>query len=127
MAYLVGRFCQAYPAYTAEAALAMPAVRFFALSGVIRRLEAEDDLRALQVSGIGANPGEGGKAFRDYSRQLQRTAGREQQGKVTTVVPGVTPLTMFEAEAGEIERERERQREADARLRAAYEKRAGGT
>lgn len=127
MAYLVGRFLRTYPAYTAEAALAMPAVRFFALSGVIRRLEAEDDLRGLQVAGIGANPGEGGRAFRDYSRQLQRTAGREQQGKVTTVVPGVTPLTMFEAEAGEIERLRERQREADARLRAEHEKRVGRT
>lgn len=110
-----------YPAYTAEAALAMPASRFFALYAVIRRLDAEDDLRRLRVAGIGANPGEKGRAFRDYAWQLQGVAG--SQIRVSTLAPGVMPLAGFENEPGEIERERERQREADKRLRREHESR----
>ena len=98
----------------------MPASRFFTLYGVIARLEAEYDLRALMVAGIGANPGEKGQQFERYARQLRREIGVAPAPAATTLTPGVLPMAQFESEPGEIERERERQRQAAERLREEY-------
>jgi hypothetical protein len=90
---MIGRFCHFYPGYTAEAALAMPWMRFLALLHAIPGIEAEADLRALMVAVVGANPGEKDEAFRNYSQQLQREAGLSattRRGK-DTVAPGLTP------------------------------------
>jgi len=56
-------------------------------------LQAEDDLRALMVAVVGANPGEKAKSFRDYSQQLQQAAGQTARARLTkdTVAPGLTP------------------------------------
>jgi hypothetical protein len=61
--------------------------------GAIPGLQAEDDLRALMVAVIGANPGENGKTFKDYSKQLQAAAGpaHSQRAAKDTVAPGLTP------------------------------------
>jgi hypothetical protein len=50
-------------------------------------------LRALMVAAIGANPGEKGAAFRDYSKQLQNEAGVKAAPRNVkdTVAPGLTP------------------------------------
>lgn len=98
----------------------MPASRFFALSRCIRQLEASDDLRALMVAGVGANPGEKGRQFASYAKQLRGEAGIHAGTPKTTLVPGIAPMAQYEAEPGEIERERERQRQADKRLREQY-------
>ncbi len=71
----------------------MPWSRFLALLNAISGLEAEQDLRALMIAVVGANPGEKGTAFKDYSKQLQVSAGvtpSRRKGK-DTVAPGLTP------------------------------------
>lgn len=68
---MFGRFCHFYPAYTAEAALAMPWSRFQALLATIPQLRAEDDLRQTMNVAYGAHPGEKGKQLQGYQRQLE--------------------------------------------------------
>lgn len=103
----------------------MPASRFFALSRCIRRLEASDDLRALMVAGVGANPGEKGRQFSDFAKQLRRETGVKTAAPKATLAPGIIPMAGFEDEPGEIEALRERQRQADQRLREQYGVRQG--
>jgi len=95
---MMGRFLRFYPGYTAETALVMPWSRFQVLLATIPALEAEEDLRALLVAGIGANPGEKGQAFRELSRQLQQQMHGPSTAKavhtrrgVDGMAPGVTP------------------------------------
>jgi hypothetical protein len=90
---MIGRFLRSYSGYTAETALAMPWPRFMALLNAIPGLEAEQDLRALMVAAVGANPGDKGKGFKDYSKQLQTLAGVSNVPRHVkdTVAPGLTP------------------------------------
>lgn len=72
----------------------MPWSRLRVLLSAIPALQAEDDLRALTIAGVGANPGEKGQTFRDVSNSLQRAAGgtgRQNSGQRDTVIAGVTP------------------------------------
>lgn len=72
----------------------MPWSRLRVLLSAIPALQAEDDLRALTIAGVGANPGEKGQTFRDLSNDLQRAAGgtgRQSSGPRDTVIAGVTP------------------------------------
>ena len=71
----------------------MPWSRFLTLLNAIPGLEAEQDLRALLIAVVGANPGEKGKAFQSYSKQLQQAAGQSARARLTkdTVSPGLTP------------------------------------
>jgi len=121
---MVGRFCHYYPGYTRKTALQEPLKTFFAMLRAIPALQAEDDLRAVMVAAFGANPGEKGRALRDFTQRLSKTAGHDAAPELTTLVPGV-PGVMSEAEPGSIEALRERQRAAAERLeaerRAAWE------
>lgn len=95
---MMGRFLRFYPGYTDETALAMPWSRFQVLLAAIPALEAEEDLRALLIAGIGANPGDKGQAFRELSRQLQQeargpstpAAEKDRRG-ADGMAPGMTP------------------------------------
>jgi hypothetical protein len=79
----------------------LPWTRFLALLHVIPALEAEEDLRALTIAAIGANPGEKAAAFRDYSEQLQRQAGLDGAGGLgwtpkDTLAPGMPGVGRLE-------------------------------
>jgi len=107
---MVGRFLRSYPGYTAEAALVMPVQRFWALYQAIPALEATDDLRALMVSGVGANPGEKGQGFERMAATLQAQANGNtpEQAKTASgkaVLPGIT-LGVVAAEPGSLRAER---------------------
>jgi hypothetical protein len=125
---MFARFLRFYPGYTCETALKMPWRRFTALLAEIPKLEAEEDLRALMVAGIGANPGEKGKQFSQMARELQRKAGLKasEAHKISTIVPGVPGVKV--AEPGSIEAERVRQKAAAEQLeqrRLEYERQRG--
>lgn len=111
---MIGRFIRFYPAYTAEAALAMPWRRLVALFGEIPGLEAGEDLRALRLAAVGAHPGEKGQALREFSQELQGRAGLAP-AEITTAIPGISPMVKAVAD-GSIEAEHARQRAAAERL-----------
>ena len=98
---MLGRFLHWYPGYTAEAALTMPAVRFFALSKAIRQLEAAEDLRRLRIAATAAHPGDKGDHLADYQDELVTalglTAGSRQR-TTQPVIPGLTPGVSESAE-----------------------------
>lgn len=124
---MVGRFLRSYPGYTAEAALAMPVQRFWVLYQAIPALEATDDLRALMVSGVGANPGEKGQGFERMAASLQAQADGKPPGEVAktatggkVILPGITP-GVAAAEPGSLRAERLAKRAAfDAAKKARY-------
>jgi hypothetical protein len=92
-------------------------VRLLALYQQIPVLEAEDDLRALLVAGVGANPGEKGQAFKKYDDDLRKRAGIQRASQaIDTLRPGVTPFALAEREPGSIAAERARQKAAAERL-----------
>lgn len=101
--------------------------RFWALSQAIDRLEAQQDLRALDVAAIGANPGTDGKAVRTLQKHLRVRCGVEKPGRrdegkpLLPLLPGLTPGVAFEAQPGSIEAERQRQKAANERLRREWE------
>lgn len=105
--------------------------RFWALSQAIGRLEATQDLRALDVAAIGANPGEKGEAIRTLQRHLRERSGQDQPGRrdegkpLLPLLPGLTPGVAFEPQPGSIETERQRQKSANERLRREWERRNG--
>lgn len=88
---MLGRFLHWYPGYTAESALAMPAVRFFALSRAIRKLEAAADMRQLRVSAAVAFPGQSGERVSDLGDDLQTALGVRAAKPASTIIPGLTP------------------------------------
>lgn len=116
----MARFLHAYPGYTVETALTMPWRRFLALLRAIDTLQAEDDLRALQVAATAAHPGEKGEGYRALVKALQARLGirRTATRQASEVIPGVTPLTGIEAEPGSIRAEMQRQKEAWERMLA---------
>ena len=116
---MIGRFCHFYPGYTAMTALAEPWPRFLAMLGQIGPLSAEDDLRALTVAGIGANPGEKGRQFEKFSRTLRKQTGLPNNQR-STVLPGMMPLASFENKPGEIAKIRARQKQAAIELEAQH-------
>lgn len=99
----------------------MPAIRFFAMFGVINRIEAEDRIEAVMIAAIGANPGERGKVLREYVDSQEQHLGSAKPPVVSTLVPGVAPMAGLEETAGEIAELRARQRQADERIRAEWE------
>ena len=116
----MGRFIRAYPSYTAEAVLDMPATRFFALYEVLGRLEAEENIEAVHRAAVAANPGEHGQALRGYLHDQEDRLGAARQKPTSTLVPGAIPMALLEETPGEIEALRERQRQADERIRAEW-------
>lgn len=114
---MIGRFCRFFPAYTAEAALRMPASRFFAMSQTIAGLAAEEDRRALHIAAVGAHPGEKAEVLRTFERALTRQAEPAKPEKPIT--PGITPGV--QAATDDIRSERLRKR--DEYKRRATERR----
>lgn len=88
---MLARFLHWYPGYTAEAALAMPASRFFALAHAIRRLEAAEDLRRLRVSATAAHPGQRGEQLEGLRDDLLSGLGRRESRQPTPVIANITP------------------------------------
>ena len=122
MAVLLARFLHFFPGYTAETALQMPWRRFLALLHAIPAVRAEDQLTGLEVAAVAAHPGQKGEQYQSLLKRLRGKMGITAQ-PVTTVAPGLTPLTSFEAEPGSIEAERDRQKRAHERLLAERERR----
>lgn len=122
---MIGRFIRFYPGYTAEAALRMPAVRFWALYGEMAGLRAEELREQASVALVAANPGEDGAAYRELVERLDEVAGglaepaaRAGTGTVgrplaadKAIAVGL-PGVVYEAEPGSIAAERERQKAA---------------
>lgn len=98
----------------------MPVVRFFALYGVLNRIEAEDRIEAVMIAAIGANPGERGKVLREYVDSQQEHLGTARPPSASTLVPGIAPMAGVEEVEGEIAALRERQRLADERIKAQW-------
>ena len=111
---MLGRFLHFYPGYTVESALDLPWEQFVALYGVIPKLEAEELLQQTESRAYAANPGEKGRQLSNYIKRLRKALG-SLAVKKSTVIPGVTPLTMVDS-SGEIAAIRERQRLAAERL-----------
>lgn len=88
--------------------------------GQIEKLQAERDLRLLQISVVSANPGKKGEAFKKLDDSLRKAASRNVY-RASTITPNVTPLTSF-AEDGEIEEIRRKQYEANLRIEAEKRK-----
>ncbi len=88
---MLGRFLHWYPGYTAEAALAMPASRFFALAHAIRKLEAVEDLRRLRIAAVAAHPGERGEQLEQMQDDLLNGMGKRASRPSTPVIADVTP------------------------------------
>jgi hypothetical protein len=86
--------------------LAEPARAFLALAGVIPRLQAEADRRALQIASVVAFPGDKGQTFRAYSEALDAQAGvqRSAHAPEQTIKPGMPGVK--EVEPGTIAAER---------------------
>ncbi|MCB0040695.1 MAG: hypothetical protein KDE23_13495 [Caldilinea sp.] len=124
----MARFLRAFPAYTAEAALAMPAIRFWALYGTIGRLDAADDLRALLVAGHAANPGKNGHQLTGFATDLEwrsrHMPGRGMRGPGVSSDLLVAAYGATVAEPGSVSGLRARQMAQVAEQREAYE--AGG-
>lgn len=87
------------------------------LAAAIPGLEAEADLRALQVTGVGANPGERGQAYADLHAALREQAhlapgptGRrdEREKLIPGVTPGVGALADGDAALQELRAKREK-------------------
>lgn len=102
--------------------------RFWALYVAIGRLEAQADLRALDIATVSANPGKNGEAVRRMAQELQRRAGDHEGAKATRrvenpIVPGLTHGAMYEKKPGSIAAERERQKASAERLRREWEER----
>lgn len=117
---MIGRFCHFYPGYTVTTALAEPWARFLVMLKQIGPLAAEDDLRALSVAGIGANPGEKGRQFERFAKDLRKQAGGSIGAGKSTLIPGIAPMTSVESVPGEITKMRERQKQAAIELEAKH-------
>lgn len=78
-------------------------------------------MRAVLVAAYGANPGEKGRQLRAFTDGLLKTVGRQgKPDEMPTLIPGITPGVLAEAEPGAIEAERERQRQAAERIEAEH-------
>lgn len=88
---MIGAFCRFYPAYTAEAVLAMPASRFFAMYKAMRRLQADERLGDLYLATVAAHPGEKGEQFREFEGALvERSTGTKARVASAPLIAGVT-------------------------------------
>ena len=88
---MLGEFLHWYPGYTAEAALAMPASRFFALLRAVRKMKAAEDLRRLGVAAAAAHPGQRGEQLNELSTRLIESLGQAAPKQSSVVIPGITP------------------------------------
>ena len=93
----------------------MPWAQFWVMYQQIDPLQADEDLRALSVTGVGANPGEKGKQYKKLAKALEKRAGVDK-AKVSTAVPGATSLAVVEAKPGSIAAQREKQRLANEEI-----------
>ena len=71
----MARLLHFYPGYTRATLLAEPLAWLFALSAELPGIAAEEDLRALQIAGIAAHPGDRGQQLRQFGRHLLALAG----------------------------------------------------
>jgi len=105
---MVGRFVHYYAGYTIESALKMPWRRFIVMLRKIAELQAEDDLRALEIAVMTANPGKRGEHLRSFIRRLQKQIGSSADTGGKPVVAGEIPSIFHEAQPGSISAEYER-------------------
>jgi len=116
---MVGRFIHYYPGYTFESALKIPWRRFVVGLRKVAQLEAEEDLRALTIATIAANPGKKGEHHRALVKRLQLQAGQSALSSGKEVHVGDMPniiaakpgslkaeYARIKAEADEMERKR---------------------
>ncbi len=105
---MIARFCRFFPAYTAEAVLAMEARRFFALNRCIPRLDAEEEARAITVQ-HNSKPADRLKELIDRIKGIEHS-----QPSIALVLKGEAG---YEDTEGEIKAIRERQRAASDEMK----------
>jgi len=79
--------------------MAMAWSQFMALLSAMRAIQAEEDLRALNVATVAANPGQKGEAVKRYSTRLQRDLGKDAKAKQSTVLlPGMPGVRVTDSD-----------------------------